>query len=219
MSPAAVLLFAKAPEPGRVNTRLIPALGEQGAARLHSEMVRWKAAELVRTGRPLQLWVTGAHPLFNELAEQFEAQLFLQSGRDLGERMQRALAHALRQAPAAVLMGSDCPSLPGSTVENAIERLTDRAADAVLVPAEDGGFGLVAVTRSEPALFGGIPWGTSAVLSLTRRHLRTLGWRWSELGPCWDVDRPEDLIRLQRFTGTPPAIRRLLENAGSGVLE
>lgn len=219
MSGVPVMLFARTPEPGRVNTRLIPALGEQGAARLHAAMLRWKAAELSEKYSDLQLWVSPSaeHPLIIELAKEYGFELYVQSGRDLGERMGRALEAGLDRAPGAVLLGTDCPSLPGSAVGEARALLDEY--DAIFSPAEDGGFGLVAVSRFDPRLFEGVPWGTDRVMDAVRQRLGLLGWRWHELAPCWDVDRPADLKRLYEYPGTPVAIRELLEGAVRAVLE
>jgi rSAM/selenodomain-associated transferase 1 len=207
---AAVLLFARTPRPGAVNTRLIPVLGEEGAARLHTEMLRWKAAELGRVDHDVQLWVTSPanHPVIDELVQMYGFGLFMQSGGDLGERMGRALTRALRSTSAAVLLGTDCPALPGSAVEDALAALS--TCDAVLSPAEDGGFGLIGLKRFEPHLFEAIPWGSGQVLESVRRRMRELGWRWHELDACWDVDRPSDLHRLLRYPDTPDSIRALL---------
>lgn len=214
-----VLLFAKTPQPGKVNTRLIPVLGETGAAQLHTEMLRWKAAELARMECRVQLWVTppAHHPVIDELVQSCGFDLHLQSGRDLGERMGRALESALKDAPGAVLLGTDCPPLPGTAVDDALALLGE--FDAVLSPAEDGGFGLIALNRFEPALFEAIPWGTGEVLQGIRRRMEHLGWHWHELSTCWDVDRPEDLQRLRRYPGVPPIIRSLLGPKPQEVLE
>ena len=69
--------------------------------------------------------------------------------------------------------------------------------DAVLAPAEDGGYVLLGVRRVEPALFQDMPWGGPQVLDLTRQRLRRLRWRWRELETLWDIDRPEDLSRFR----------------------
>jgi len=72
--------------------------------------------------------------------------------------------------------------------------------DAVFVPAEDGGYALIGLNHPERSLFEDIPWGSGAVMSRTRDALRRVGLRWTELDPLWDVDRPEDLPRLNTLT-------------------
>lgn len=219
MSGIPIMLFARTPQPGKVNTRLIPALGEEGAARLHEAMLRWKAAELSERHSHLQLWVSPstANPVIREIGEGYGFELFVQSGRDLGERMGRALEAALGRGPGAVLLGTDCPPLPGSFVGEALALLDEY--DAVFSPAEDGGFGLIAVRRFDPRLFEGVPWGSDRVMGAVRQRLYELGWRWRELAACWDVDRPTDLKRLYEYPATPAAIRSLLEGAAQTVLK
>jgi glycosyltransferase A (GT-A) superfamily protein (DUF2064 family) len=69
--------------------------------------------------------------------------------------------------------------------------------DAVIGPAEDGGYVLIGLRRYAPELFKGVSWGTDLVLKETRERLRVLGWQWHELKERWDVDRPEDMKRLK----------------------
>jgi len=111
--------------------------------------------------------------------------------------MYRAFKRVLRRHQYAVLIGSDCPALRPSDLRAAARALRD-GADAVLVPAEDGGYPLLGLRRVSRQLFDGIPWGRATVLDRTRARLRRLGWRWKELRTLWDVDRPEDVARLRK---------------------
>lgn len=192
-----ILIFAKAPIPGQVKTRLIPALGATGAARLHRRLL-WQLLErLAPAGiAPLELWVTPdlSHPFFRALAGRFELSLHNQSGKDLGERMHQAVAWAQRDSEAVVLIGTDCPGLDAAYVASALEALAGE--DAVLGPAEDGGYVLLGLRRAAPALFRAIPWGGERVAAITRARMCELGWRWRELPVLWDVDRPADLGRM-----------------------
>jgi glycosyltransferase A (GT-A) superfamily protein (DUF2064 family) len=175
------VVFARAPRAGRVKTRLIPLLGEQGAARLHSRLLRRTLATAVEAGLgTVDLWMARR-----------------QRGADLGERMHHAFVRSLRRADRVVLIGSDCPVLRGSDLRKAARWLSG-GADAVFAPAEDGGYALIALRRVSPRLFEGIDWGSASVMSRTRERLVALGWRWRELPEVWDVDRPEDVRRLER---------------------
>jgi hypothetical protein len=78
--------------------------------------------------------------------------------------------------------------------------LLDGGADAVVGPAEDGGYVLLGLRRMDKRLFEDMAWGTDRVLDQTRERLAVLGWRWQELETLWDVDRPEDLERLMSGT-------------------
>jgi glycosyltransferase A (GT-A) superfamily protein (DUF2064 family) len=93
------------------------------------------------------------------------------------------------------LIGSDCPALAPRHLRRADKALRG-GADAVLAPAEDGGYVLIGLSRFDRRLFDGIAWGSAKVLEETRARLRALGWRWQELETLWDVDRPADYRRL-----------------------
>jgi rSAM/selenodomain-associated transferase 1 len=191
-----VMVFAKAP--GEAKTRLIPALGAAGAAALHRRLVMHclRAAKDSRLG-PVELWCAPdtSDPFFRECERRLRISLWAQGEGDLGARMQRAFESALVHAARAILVGSDIPALSAQYLRDA-ERALAGGDDAVIGPAEDGGYVLVGLSRCDPELFRGIPWGGPKVLPETRRRIAALGWRLSELSALWDVDRPEDLERL-----------------------
>ncbi len=192
---ARILLFAKAPVAGQVKTRMMPALGAEGAARLHERLLRETTERVSTTIAPVELWCapdTG-HRLFDELAEMHGLRLHRQFGRDLGERLLAASADALRRAQVVVLIGSDCPELDAGYVARALFLLQTQPLDAVLGPAADGGYVLLALRRAEPALFTQMPWGGDRVAAITRERMAALDWRWQELPVLRDVDRPQDL--------------------------
>lgn len=214
----ALVVFAKAPEPGRVKTRLAPLLGEAGAARLHARLVErtLRIAVAARCGRvELHCAPRVRHPFFEALAQRHGLRLRAQGRGDLGERMNRAFVRVLREADAVVLIGSDCAALRGSDLRAAVRALR-QGADAVFSPAEDGGYALIGLRRASKMLFDGVGWGGPEVLAQTRRRLARLGWRWVELRTVWDVDRPADLVRLRslRFSAGAPAKPAVV--AGSG---
>jgi len=193
-----VMVFARAPTPGEAKTRLIPALGETGAAALHRRLAMHclRAARDSRLG-PVELWCapgTG-DPFFLECERRLGASLHPQGEGDLGTRMRRAFESALARGRRAILVGSDIPALSARYLRDA-DRALRRGDDAVIGPAEDGGYALIGLSRCDPELFREIPWGGPEVLAETRRRLAALSWRSSELPVLWDVDRPEDLERL-----------------------
>lgn len=195
-------MFARAPVPGRTKTRLIPALGAAGATELHRALVRHALTQAAAAAPTrLELWGTGDDPgdELGQWAREFGAELYWQVGDDLGMRMQRALAAALERTEAALVIGSDCPWLDAVSLQRAQAALARH--DAVLGPAEDGGYVLLGVSRADGRLFDDIPWGTDQVLAVTRDRLEALGWNWLELEPRGDIDRPEDLVRLERLGG------------------
>ena len=198
---ATLVVFAKAPQPGRVKTRLVPLLGERGAARLHARMIEstLRVAREARFDRvELHCAPDARHPLFQRLARRYSVTLRAQARGDLGARMLASCKRALATANAVVLIGNDCPVLRTADLR-AAERALGEGADAVLSPAEDGGYALIGLRRVSPRLFSRIEWGGDSVLSETRRRLRALGWRWRELRVVWDVDRPQDYRRLARL--------------------
>ena len=196
----ALIVFARAPEAGRVKTRLAPLLGEKGAARLHARLVVRALETAVAAGFDevlLSCTPNMGHEFFIRNKERFDIRLLSQGRGDLGDRMHRAFKRALRKHAYAVLIGSDCPALRPADLRAAARALS-AGADAVLAPAEDGGYPLIGLRRVSRRLFDGISWGGPRVLAQTRSRLRTLRWRWRELRTVWDVDRPEDVLRLKR---------------------
>jgi rSAM/selenodomain-associated transferase 1 len=134
-------------------------------------------------------------PYFSDCAKRHEISLRAQCEGDLGMRM----AHALAQNAPGLLIGCDCPALTPAYLREAAGALAG-GDDAVFGPAEDGGYVLVGVARSPAAeLFEEIAWGGAAVMQETRTRLARGNWRWRELAPLWDVDRPEDLARLRQL--------------------
>jgi uncharacterized protein len=190
-----VLVFARAPVPGRAKTRLIPALGAAGAADLAARLTEraLAAATAARVG-PVELWCSpdATHPFFAGCARRYRVALRAQGAGDLGRRMQRALAGSTP----AILIGSDIPGMTPAYIRAAARAL--RRRDVVLGPAEDGGYVLIGLVNPQPSLFAPMPWGGRSVLERTRRRIGQAGLRARELAPLFDVDRPADLNRLPR---------------------
>lgn len=196
-----IIVFARAPVPGQAKTRLIPRLGAWRAARLHASLTLRALRTARMTGEEVELHGTRRHSFFRNLDVPFR----LQRGRDLGERMYRALAKARKPA---ILIGTDCPALTSADLRRALRWLRG-GCEVVLAPAEDGGYALVGVRHAKKEFFEHIAWGTPQVYAQTLEKLR--GYRWRALRTLWDVDRPEDLDRLRslRFASAcPPRARR-----------
>ena len=195
-----VAIFAKAPRPGFAKTRLIPALGAFGAARLQRALTLKTLATASRfSPSGVTLWCapdTQAR-FFRALARRYAIQLSAQSDGELGERMHRAfVAHG---GP-LLLIGTDCPALAEHHLVTAGEALR-HGNDAVFIPAEDGGYVLIGLRQPYPEVFRDIAWSTAHVMAQTRQRLRSAGLRWQELDPLWDIDRPADLARLAKIEG------------------
>lgn len=199
---ARILVFAKAPVAGRAKTRLIPALGLEGAARLQGALLE-DALRRAHDARPtgLELWGTGDDQVgvLPAAAARYGASLHAQCDGDLGARMQHALASATADGAPALIIGTDAPGLTAAGIEQAGDSLARH--DAVIVPALDGGYVLLGLREAPAALFTDIDWGTDRVLAATRARLEALAWRVDERPAAWDVDRPEDLERVRALGG------------------
>ena len=196
-----VLVFTRTPVPGQVKKRLIPAIGAERAANLHRAMLWRTVATAAQAGvGPVGLWCSPAseHPYIAEIQREFGVNVYLQRGTDLGERMHLALRSQAGPASGAVLVGTDCPFLEAQDLQLAAQALGD-GCDAVIGPAEDGGYYLIGVRESDLEVFSGIRWGSGQVLAATLQKFRDLGWRWRELTTRCDVDRPADLAALADF--------------------
>ena len=195
-----ILVFAKAPIPGRVKTRLRPVMSPEASAQLHRRLIHRTLA--LATGArlaPVQLWCSPspAHPFFLDCRKKYDLPLHQQQGRDVGQRMEHALATTLTEADQALLIGTDCPVFKRNDLATSLRQL-QHGEKVVLGPAEDGGYVLIGARQVHPSLFHNIDWGTDKVLTTTRQRLRTLNWRWRETRTLWDLDRPADWLRYQR---------------------
>ncbi len=196
---ARILVFAKAPLPGHSKTRLIPALGEQGAADLHERLVKRTLITATEAALcPVELWCAGDmnHPFFRQCQAQFSIPLQQQRGADLGELMANALESALAHCRYAILIGTDCPATTADDLQAAFTALA-QGNDCVLRPAEDGGYVLIGLSKPNHFIFQDIHWGSDKVMQATRERLKAIQWRWHELDTIWDLDRPIDLARLE----------------------
>lgn len=195
-----LLLFARYPVPGQAKTRLIPALGPEGAARMHRRLVEHAAGVArvagKRGGARVTVCCTGA------TRREFRAWLgrdfryAAQPAGDLGVRLRQALAAAIRSgARRAVISGTDVPDLSPAILHQALAGL--RAHDVVLGPANDGGYYLIGMKRDRPEIFAGIDWGTERVCEQTRAAIARHGLSVSELPTLADVDLPQDAVGLR----------------------
>ncbi len=200
---AALVIFAKAPVPGQVKTRLCPPLTPDEAATLHGSFVldtleRTKAAA-VRLKLPLDRYLacapSSALVFFKIMEERQGVQLIDQVGDDLGARMCHAFETMFAKGYQRVLIvGTDVPSLPLDHYKQALAQL--ELNDLVLGPALDGGYYLIGLKRTVPGLFTGIPWSSDRVLEITRQKAKDLGLKTALISPWRDVDTIDDLHAL-----------------------
>ncbi len=197
MSAVRIIIFAKAPQAGRAKTRLIPALGAEGAARLAQRMLQatLATAQAAAIG-PLQLCLSPppGDPAWAEFAWPTGVELCDQGEGDLGQRMARAVEAGVQLGLPVLLIGTDCPQLTPALLRQAAEALSHH--DSVLFPASDGGYVLLGLRHSHPRVFAEITWSSASVASSTRARLAELGWSLFEGPELDDIDCPEDLPKL-----------------------
>jgi hypothetical protein len=192
----AIAVLAKAPVAGLAKTRLIPVLGADGAAALQARLIRRAIVTATDAALgPVMLWAApdDTHPLFRTMRTRYGAVLNRQPNGDLGARMLAAAAAA--KGP-VLIVGTDCPALGADHLHRAAAALHNH--DAVVIPAEDGGYVLIGMRQPHAGLFADVEWSTANVMDETRRRLRSLTLSWRELPTLWDIDRPEDLERMRR---------------------
>ena len=200
-----IIIFAKAPLAGFAKTRLIPALGEQGAAQLAKKLFDHAIKEALSADiGSVELCITPS--LKNDCWKDFSLPKSLiitsQGEGDLGERMARASERALKSNAAVLLIGTDCPELDRSYLREAAEELA--CHDACLTPVSDGGYALMGLNIFHPSLFDNIPWSTDKVSALTLERFRYLDWQVAHLRELHDIDEPEDLKYLPVILGSDP---------------
>ncbi len=211
---SAVILFAKAPVPGRVKTRLTTRYTAESVAELHDAFVRDMLHMLRSLGdrAEVELHTDAATDDWSDI----NVARALQTGGNLGDRMFHAMARALRGGhPRAMIVGSDAPTLPAAH----LERLLAAEADVALGPADDGGYYAISCRRTHPRMFDGVEWSGPKALRDTMRAVKACTLT-VELGEPWfDVDTPEDLARLARSPELPSHTEAWFLRHASALLE
>ena len=195
-STVAIAILAKAPIPGIAKTRLIPAIGAHAAAVLQERLTeRAVATALAANVGPVTLWCApdSTHTTFLKLVARSRITLRPQPDGDLGARM---LAATAATGGPVLVMGTDCPALTDVHLRGAANALRD-GTDVVIIPAEDGGYVLIGMRSTQPAVFADIQWGTSTVLAETRARVIAHRLVFAERPSLWDVDTEIDLARLE----------------------
>jgi rSAM/selenodomain-associated transferase 1 len=192
-----ILLFAKAPIAGRVNTRLIPDIGVEEATSLQNSLIHQRLSMLSKAKLSQVILMCALdiqHECFVSCAQKYPVQLVAQSGRNLGERMFNGISAALQTYKYCVVIGTDAPALDEVLIEQAIKILRSDT-EVVFVPAEDGGYVLLGMRHAHDVLFKDIDWGSAEVMQQSRHKLKMVNIPFRELASCWDVDRLEDYQR------------------------
>ena len=185
-------IFVKAPRAGGVKTRLAATIGAEAAARL-ADAFFWDTLELAEQFAPVRVVValSGEENLFPMLRDRVE--IWPQGEGDLGARLERNLRRALTESPRALAVGTDSPGLPVALLEQGLAALDTH--DAVLGPADDGGFYLLGTRKCPEGLLSGLPWSSANTREKTLARLEERGLTVKLLAPWFDVDREQDLER------------------------
>lgn len=195
----AVAIMAKAPEAGRVKTRLCPPLGADEAVELYRSFLLDTIGAVASLGG-----ITPAVSYAPAEAREFFAAacpgflLVSQRGPDLGARLARTFGDLFALGfDAALAIGADSPTLPRAFLRQGVALLGDPRVDVVLGPSEDGGYYLIGLSAPRPELFRGVAWSTARVFGETLERAEAAGLAVRCLPPWYDVDTVEDLARLE----------------------
>jgi rSAM/selenodomain-associated transferase 1 len=195
-----ICLYAKPPIPGRTKTRLAREIGKEEAAALSCAMLLDLYHQAIHVPHAqVSLW----HPP-DSCPEEFaylmpcNISFHSQHGTNLGERMSDTFATLLKgPSDRVIIIGSDCITHDSDGLQKAFSALSKYPV--VLQPAIDGGYVLVGQSRYCPQMFVNIPWGSERVMELTRKCLQQCSIPHYELPETFDIDTPEDLLRLKVF--------------------
>lgn len=197
-----LIIFTRYPEPGKTKTRMIPALGAEGAANLQRKMSehtlktarKWQQ---ISGGKIVIHFAGGNMSLMSDWLGK-DLKYYPQVTGDLGSRMKHAFNQAFdNNAEKVVTIGIDCPDINLALLNQGFSHLSEQ--DLVLGKAEDGGYYLIGLNHLIPELFHDINWGTSQVLAQTQNIANNLNLSTTYLSTLRDVDRPEDLCIWNKY--------------------
>lgn len=197
-----LIVFTRYPEPGKTKTRMIPALGGEGAASLQRQLTEHtfkqvKKLQSIRSISPEFHFTGGNQQLMREWLGENLIYYPQQSG-DLGQRMYSAFAQAFAAgSKRVVIIGIDCPDINELLLDQAFDLLKKK--DLVLGSAEDGGYYLIGLSSLFMQLFKDISWGSDRVLEQTTNIANKLGLNFDYLTTLNDIDRPEDLYIWEKY--------------------
>ncbi|MDP1679008.1 MAG: TIGR04282 family arsenosugar biosynthesis glycosyltransferase [Candidatus Nitrotoga sp.] len=192
-----IIIFAKAPQPGFAKTRLIPALGQEGAARLARRMLEETLCSAIEAEiGPVELCTTPeiASPFWLGVNISNGVKISTQGDGDLGARLARAVQRGIENGDSVLLIGTDCVEMSTLLLREAAASLEHNVA--VIHPTTDGGYALLGLTQFHPLLFKDVAWSTNCVALETISRIEQLGWSLQIGALLHDVDEPEDLMHV-----------------------
>jgi uncharacterized protein len=194
MRPVRIIIFTKAAQPGFTKTRLIPALGNQGAADLAKRMLMHTLNQSLEANvGSVEICVTppATDSIWQNFAVSGELEYSDQGKGDLGERLSRVTQRVINNGESVLLIGTDCTQLTATHLQQAKDAL--RYFDSILIPATDGGYVLLGLNFFHSSLFESIKWSTCTVCSETIDQLNKLGRSVLSFPSMHDIDEPKDL--------------------------
>ncbi len=194
-SSTVVAVFARAPELGKVKTRLAVSVGEVIALDAHRALLTRTIDVVALSGFVGEIWLDGDASAL--LAPRLPIRQ--QCPGDLGTRMLHTITDITARGRSAIIVGSDCPIVDQQYLRDAVAALEH--ADVVIGPVEDGGYVLIGMSRPHACLFGDMAWSTPTVFAETLRRAATAGLSSVVLGKLWDVDDGAGWQRWQAMAG------------------
>ncbi len=191
-----IIIFAKFPAQGMAKTRLQPALGIDGAAKIARQLLLHSIEQALASGFSVELCVSPAptDPCWQALDLPNTLRWSAQAQGDLGLRMLIASQNGLEKFNKVLLIGTDCPDLTVERIQSAAQQLEQN--NTVMIPAFDGGYVLFGLNQTHVSLFSNITWSTSSVAMITQQRIAALDWTLALLDPLADIDEPVDLLQL-----------------------
>jgi len=193
-----IVQFCKAPIPGKVKTRMLSKLSEQESCDLHKKLALrvYENVSTLKNNIDYQLWVSSKHDWFKVWPKIDMHKTFVQQGESLGDKLRFTAEQQLKYYDFLIFSGSDCPFIAPDHIESVISYMRN-GKDLVFIPAIDGGYVLIAVKKESLSVFDNISWGTEKVLKQSIDNAKELGLNYALLDEQADIDRPEDLARLE----------------------
>jgi rSAM/selenodomain-associated transferase 1 len=188
MSDLQLVIYAKNPLPGKVKTRLAQGSNRRFASQAYLALLRHTVNQLAQQDNVvLAASPNTRHGSIRCLCKQHRITLKPQARGNLGQRMAKTIRQGLKQHAAVAIVGTDCPSITRHTLKIVKQQLAGSNTHCV-IPANDGGYVLIASKQYEPVLFQSIAWSTAKVMRQTQRQARRLGHHLPATPAMTDID-------------------------------
>lgn len=188
---AAIIVFVKHPEPGKVKTRLAADIGDEKAVQVYRILLQHTYLITRQAGKTLYVFYS-EEPVESDIWEGPHIIKRKQRGTDLGERMYQAFEEVFSDGyNQVVIVGSDCYELTTDIIRDAFAALEQK--DAVIGPALDGGYYLLGQKKNNSPLFRNKIWSTDTVFTDTLQDFAEEQLTYDALPVLSDVDVVADI--------------------------